>query len=430
MRRAVVVLSLALVMTGSSAATWAAASSASATTQHKTLDDQAPADGWSVAAVPTLVYNSDEGFGTGGVATVYHRQGGLAPYKDAITLKLYISTKLIQAHELGWDGLQLAGLPLRIFARLGYYSTVTQNFCGYGNSVSCDPAVAAEHARANGLSEDSDAFADFVRHYYLMRFIRAYGDLLLRYQLRDKPQRLEILLGWRGSQYWPGEIGLTGPYPGSLYAQEFAHGEAGFSSVPFVGLVLDNRDAETFPSTGYVLETSLRGAAPWTGSSWTYAGANLSFASFHRVLGSPRTVFAARVLGDVMVGDPSTEDLARIGGTNDALSFGGQALGRGIREHRYLGKLKAIHQGELRSQLWDFVLLQQNFTLGYALFYDVAGIIYDLTDPRGDPGQLRWGAGASLRVIWNRDFIIRFDVAGSPSEPGVPGVYIMVGNVF
>ena len=385
---------------------------------------------WSWAAVPTLTYNSDEGWGTGGVGTVYRRLPEYEPYKDALTLKIFISSKLIQAHEINWDGLGVAGLPLRVFARVGYYSTVTQNFCGFGNSVACDLAEAERQAHKQGFVAGRSDYEEFVRHYYLMRFMRFYGDLLLRYQLRDKPHRLEILAGWRASYFLPGELGQAGPYAGSLYAQTFPKGESGFSSVPFVGFVLDNRDAETFPTQGYVLESSLRGAAPLTGATWTYAGANMSFASFHRLLSSPRTVFAVRFVADVLIGDPSTEELARVGGTVDAIAFGGQAMGRGIREHRYLGKLKAIHQAELRSQFWDFVVLEQKLSLGAALFYDVAGIVYDYEDPRGDPGRLRWGAGTSLRVIWNRDFIVRFDVAGSPVEPGVPGIYVIVGNVF
>ena len=384
----------------------------------------------SLAAVPVLIYNSDEGWGTGVVATLYHRQDDVEPYKDAITLKLYISTKLVQGHELSWDGLRFANLPLRVFARIGFFSTVSQNFCGYGNDVSCDEAQARTKARELGLSEGHEAYEDFVRHYYKMRFMRPYADLLLRYQLRDMPHRLELLAGWRGSWEIPGDFNAAGPYPGSLYAQTYPKGESGISSAPFVGLVLDDRDAETFPMRGYLLESSLRGAAPWTGSSMTYAGANLAFSTFYRVFGAHRTVFASRLMADVMIGNPSTAQMARVGGSSDAIAFGGQAIGRGIREQRYLGKIKGIYQAELRSKIWDFVLWEQNFNLGGALFADLAGIIYDLQDPRGDPGRLVWGAGGSFRIFWNRDFVIRFDLAGSPNEPGRPGVYIQVGNVF
>lgn len=403
----------------------------SGTGKHQDLARSTKEDStWSVAAVPTLIYNSDEGFGTGGVATLYHRADGLAPYKDAITLKLYISTKLVQGHELSWDGLQVGNLPLRIFARIGFFSTVTQNFCGYGNAVNCDPNLAISKAKERGLSEGSEDYDSFVRNYYQMRFMRPYADLLLRYKLRDMPHRLEILAGWRGSWEIPGDFSHRTPYPGSLYAETFAQGESGISSAPFLGFILDNRDAETFPTRGYVLESSLRAAAAWTGSTWTYAGGNLSFATFHRFLGSRRTIFASRMLADVVVGEPSTEQMARTGGSTDEIAFGGQAMGRGIREQRYLGKVKGIYQAELRSKIWDLSFWGQDFNLGGALFTDVAGIIYDLQDPRGDPGKLVWGAGGSFRIIWNRDFVIRFDLAGSPSEPGRPGVYIQVGNVF
>ena len=39
-----------------------------------------------------LNYRIDEGFGFGGVATLYHLDDQTKPYKDAITLKIFIST--------------------------------------------------------------------------------------------------------------------------------------------------------------------------------------------------------------------------------------------------------------------------------------------------------------------------------------------------
>jgi len=397
------------------------AEAASATSSHS--------DGFSVSAVPTLAYNSDEGFGTGGVATLYHRADGVQPYKNAWNLRIFISTKLIQSHSLAWDGLEPWGLPLRTFARVGFYSTLTQNFCGYGNAVLCDPALAERRAEELGLpsGERRDAF---LRHYYAMRFLRFYGDGALRYRLHEQPHKLEAVVGWRGNYYLPGDFSELGPYPGSYYAETYPEGEPGFSSMPFGGLTLDDRDHETFPTRGYYAEAFVRGAARWTGSDWDYGGGTLSLAVFRSLLQQPRLVLAARVLGDALLGDPPTEDMARVGGLNDAIAFGGHANGRGIREHRYLGKLKLIHQLELRGQFWDVTLLAQELSFGAAAFYDVAWIGYDVADLRGDPGNLLAGAGLSFRWLWNRDFLTRFDFGFSPHERFAPGIYIIVGNVF
>jgi hypothetical protein len=122
--------------------------------------------------------------------------------------------------------------------------------------------------------------------------------------------------------------------------------------------------------------------------------------------------------------------MARIGGTLEPIAFGGSALGRGIREHRYLGKLKVIGQTELRAQLFDHEVWGERLSHGAALFSDAAWIGYDVNDLRGHPFKLLGTAGVSYRLIWNENFAIRWDLAVSPHEENGPGFYIIVGQAF
>jgi hypothetical protein len=393
-----------------------------------------PAESYSFAAVPTLVFNTDDGFGTGGVISIYHQADGLKPFHDELRFNIFISTKLIQAHAITWDGLRPFGLPGRVFARLRYYSTVSQNYCGVGSDVDCNPADAGAEATSRGLTNDDaradDAHDTFARRYYLMRFIRPEATLLYRHWLRDKPWRTELLVGWRGSYTVPGAIDASGPYPGSRYAEDFPNGEPGLSSVPILGVVVDDRDDEVFPTRGVFAEASLRASHAFTGSAFEYGGATAIGAAFFSVTTAPRVVLAARFIADVMVGAPSTEEMARIGGTLDSIAFGGAALGRGIREHRYLGKVKFMNQTELRAQLYDVVLAGQDLSFGTALFSDSAIIGYDFTDWRGNPLEPLITAGVSARVIWNKTFAVRADLATSPNEANGPGFYIIVGQPF
>ena len=282
-----------------------------------------------------------------------------------------------------------------MYARLRYFSTVSQNYCGVGNLVDCAPADATAEAAARGLADDADSDSDndndaydvFTRRYHLMRFIRPEATLLYRYWLRDKPYRTELLFGWRGSHTLPGDLEYRGPYLGSRYAKDCPVGEAGLSSVPTVGVVVDDRDDEVFPMRGFVSEVSVRGGHAFTGSKFPHAGATAIGAFFFALSTAPRVVLATRFIGDVIVGDPSTEELARIGGTVDSIAFGGSAIGRGVREHRYLGKLKFMNQTELRAQLLDVNVLDQDLSFGTALFSDSAIIGYDINDFRGNPFQ-------------------------------------------
>ena len=49
---------------------------------------------------------------------------------------------------------------------------------------------------------------------------------------------------------------------------------------------------------------------------------------------------------------------------------------------------------------------------------------------RGDPLQVIWGGGGGLRLAWNKNFIIRLDVAASPFEANAPGLYINLNHIF
>lgn len=387
---------------------------------------------FSFAAVPTATFNTDEGFGTGGVVSLYHHHEGVLPYRDEIRLNFFISSKLVQAHALTWDAIKPFGFDGRSYVRVGYYSTVSQNYCGHGAAVDCAPGDAVNAAEHAGLYDDEgdehDGYDEFVRHYHLMRFIRPYSTVIFRPWLRDKPYRTELLLGWRGSYTYPGDVEHKGPYPGSRYAEDFPVGEEGFSSVPFVGVVVDDRDDEVFPTRGIFAEASLRGGNALTGSTWPHAGGMASGAVFLQMARTPRLVLASRAIADVIVGDPSTEELARIGGTLDPIAFGGSSIGRGIREHRYLGKVKLIGQTELRGQFLDVRLLEQDLSFGAAVFSDAALIGEDVLDF----GVVRplLTAGISWRILWNKNFAIRWDLAASPDEKEGPGFYIIVGQAF
>ena len=402
-------------------------------------------EGVKLGAVPTLTYGSDDGFGTGGVATLYFHEADIKPYKAAVTLNIFITHKLIQAHRIRFEGLQMFGLPLRVMAQVGYYSTVTQNFCGYGMAVSCDPNAHRDALIRDGVDPGTPEYAVRARQSQWMRFLRPYGAALARYQLWDKPHRVELWGGWRGNWYIPGEISIdgffggefwkNGPYAPSTWKRAHYLGQPGFSSVFQAGFTVDDRDEEIQPNSGYFIESSVRASSFLFGSNWDYLGTTTSGSLFVPVWDGPlskRTdlVFAHRVVFDFIYGTAPVEDMARIGGLTDIIAFGGQDMGRGIREHRYLGNIKVMSQTELRWSFVDFTLLEQDLTLGLAGFTDIGWIGYRLDDWRGEYTQLVGGAGASFRILWNDNFAIRFDSAVSPHESLEPKIYIRVGNAF
>jgi len=395
---------------------------------------------WDFVVLPVFGANVDEGLG-GGVLFAAHRYtGNTGFFRDDFALRLFMTSRFVQRHELKWEGIDVADLPLRVLARVGYFSTVTQNYCGTGNAVRCDDALAADAAREAGLQEGSEAFDDFVRHYHRVRFIRPHGDLLLRWGLAERPLKVELMGGARLAYYIPGDFSSSTPYPGSLYAATFPQGEPGLSSVLQFGVTVDRRDAEASPTRGFFVEASLRAATPAWGSTWTWAGLN-SAAAFYVPMPF-EAVLASRTMADLIVGDAPTEEQATVGGTRDHTAFGGQWIGRGLREHRAIGKVKLIQQLELRRELFDFVVFGVHVDVGAGGFTDVGWIGADLFDfgggavidgervDVGSPTRLLFGAGGGLRILLNRALLMRVDVAWSPFEAISPSFYTPFGYPF
>ena len=145
-------------------------------------------------------------------------------------------------------------------------------------------------------------------------------------------------------------------------------------------------------------------------------------------------ILASRYVLDVTMGDLPLQEMIRVGGSRDYTAFGGAEFGRGIRVQRYPGRIKAMMQQEVRWELPDFDIWSQNIRFGFAGFFDAGWIGHDWPFPNsltgrapagfdGDPSRLALGAGVSLRFTWNRNFVMRLDVAFSPDEGYSPQVY-------
>lgn len=397
-------------------------------------------EGLGFGGIPAFNYDTDNGFGFGLVGSLYWYERGVAPYRYALTVILFATTKLIQDHQIRFDAVDVLDLPLRLTFRGGYYQSLTQNFCGFGNGVTCDPNVAALEASRLGL--EGSAREDFLRRYYLLRLTRPYVQGLARWRLLREPVKLELMGGWRGHLLLPGDPWADDdgdgapdltfrPYPGSLYAKTFPRGEPGFASVFTAGLMLDERDREASPTRGYWIEGSVRLSSSWLGSSWDYAGGNLTARTYLPLLrGAHTVVLAQRLVLDATVGDLPVDEMIRVGGSWDYTAFGGNPMGRGIRVQRYVGRIKVLEQIELRADIASHELFGQRFRWGLAGLVDAGWIGVDWKDIGGDPYRILFGFGGGLRLAWNDDFVIRADVATSPIEGFSPAVYIDIGDTF
>lgn len=412
-------------------------------------DPRAPQpEGVTFSGIPAINYIADNGLGLGVIAAAYFHDGVTAPYRTAVTLQIFASTNLVQDHNVIIDTLRLFDQPLRLNARVGYLSSLTQNYCGVGGTVSCDVGEAESAATAAGLEEGTQAFADFARRYYQRRFMNPYGLVNLRYALIERAPgqqtRVEVTGGYRAFYFIPGNVFADEdgdgapdftPYPGSLYEKDFADGEPGLSSVINAGIMIDSRDNEPAPTEGWFTEASVRATTPGL-STWNNVGFNLTVRGYtHLPVDAPiygnlgrRLVLANRLTFDGVLGDVPIQELARLGGSQDIYAFGGADMGRGIRVQRYMGKAKLLDQAELRFRFFEFDFLEQKFALTLAGFLDTAIVADELIDPE-DVGVAAAGGGA-FRIAWNENFIIRLDVGVSPVENWSPQIYITINQPF
>ncbi|MCB9620151.1 MAG: BamA/TamA family outer membrane protein [Sandaracinus sp.] len=375
--------------------------------------------------LPLVGYSSDVGFAGAILAQLYHYEPGFEPFRDKLQLIALLTSDLVQFYELLWERIGLFGLPLRLDMALSFNTTPVGNYCGLGNQASCDRDLAREAARSQDLLPGDDGYNRFLDRYFRFRSMRP----AIRTALRWQPMRngLELTFVWEASYGIPGFVGKRGPYPGSLYEQDFPDGEEGMTSELQIGAVWDRRDDERRPTRGYVLASSFRGAHRFTGSDWRYGGLNLGAAGFFAFDRGKRLVLATRGVADLLWGDPPTTVLAAISGFWTDMAFGGQTLGRGIRGRRYIGRIKVMAQVELRAVLFGEAGKLQG--VGF-LFGDVGWIGLDWHEWGGDLRRINASFGGGLGLYWGEGFVLRFDAGFSAPERYDPQFYVSLRHPF
>ncbi len=367
-----------------------------------------PRGEWSFAGVPRLTINSDEGFGLGVRGILFWHRYNQRPYKTAISFQAWATTRLVQHHFVRIDAIDAFNQPIRLETEAGLFSTLTMPFCG-------DPPT------------DDCVDSDDTR----LRSVEPYGLANARFRLLKQPfykdtLKIEAFVGWRGTQYIPGTLfdddgdgnADLVPYPGSRYAALFPQGEPGFASVAQAGIAVDTRDDEPNPTRGVFIDASVRSSQPAFGSAFSFVGGNITARLYAPLVPSGSVVVAERVIIDGVAGDAPWRERVRMGGLVETNGIGGLDVGRGIRLARYPGRLRLSMQHELRATPLVLDVWGNSLGLPVALFFDSGVAVFGEETPR-----LLVGGGISFRVVWNKTFVMRLDLALSPEEPGRLSAY-------
>jgi hypothetical protein len=383
--------------------------------------------GWGWGGLPAVNYNSDEGLGLGAVGSVFRYDGEISPYRTAVNLVLFGTTGAVQTHSVEVDALQLGDRPLRLTAKAEFAATKTGNYCGTGPAVTCSAFFA--EAAADQLGLEGEEREEMLRLYYRSQFLNPNAQINLRWAIDPMPHRVELLFGYRANGLIPGDLASAEPYPNSLYAEDFPGGERGLVSQAVVGVMIDQRDFEPAPTRGYWAEASVRAASKALGGDYDHVGFNLTWRGY-LPLGTDRLVLADRVMADGLVGDAHTLELTIPGGFQRYTFFGSYNAGRGIRLRRYVGKVKAMNQAELRWTPWSPVVAGVPVDLTVLGFSDLGFVGSEFTEIEQMFETPLPTAGAGLRVAVDRTFVVRADVGVSPLEAWAPKVYLDLRNTF
>lgn len=202
------------------------------------------------------------------------------------------------------------------------------------------------------------------------------------------------------------------------------------------GVLFDNRDDEFNPRTGAYHELSVRGGAgPADGDPIYYGSVYLHARRFFSLIGE-KLVLAVRGATDVGFGHMPLVELSILGGYTNITGPAGVESNRALPLGRQLGRVKLLMTTELRSTFYRFMVRQQRFALGAAVFTDASRVWAELTRDYGLDGGplLRFSYGGGVRIIWGSTMIMRFDAGVSPNagvnEKNVFGYSLGLGQAF
>ena len=257
---------------------------------------------------------------------------------------------------------------------------------------------------------------------------------------------LDVDLRWRFFDHVVGRTGARYVYswlqvaPDSKLAQDRATGSAEVKSLLGsadssgvalfnYGIQLDTRDDNVSAHEGTFDSLDLQvspGGTSWLPSSYVEATVD---ARFFVPIWKPRLTLAFRVVGDVLYGSPPFYALACF---EETYAIGGLNGVRGVPGQRYYGKVKALGNLELRSELEAFHALGKAMVFGVVGFLD-GGRVWADTSPHpeldGSGLGLKYGVGGGLRLRSGASFVLRADVAWSPDATPVGG-YVAAGQMF
>lgn len=391
--------------------------------------------------LPATDYSTDKGLGLGVVGMIAQFREGFYPYQWRI---FFIGRATLAIDSEGAFGapfheykfkFDLPGLmdqKLRLKGEIGFYRFITTGYFGLGNNTNFDPSQTSKYYQYDRIYPKASLDAQVFLWRKGTQSISLFFGALFHYNIINIFPGSQLDKDLFRARNQKDKVGA--------YVNTTLRGLAPHALLKLkAGVLIDTRDHEFDPSRGMFHEISVRGS-PGIGTSLYFLGFHAN-TKFYIPIYKRYLQLAIRLVGDVLVGNVPLYELSLYGAFEEEGGPGGGDSVRGLPSQRLHGKAKVIGNVEIRSMFLPFGFFNQRFLLGLTAFLDMGRVWLDYNFPSeevrnaldGADFRLHMGVGGGIRVRWGETFLIRFDLAYTPTDP--PGrppfrFYFTLGHLF
>ena len=365
--------------------------------------------GWEISGVPALNFDADEGFGIGAALELYNYGSGVQPYRFTVQPTILLTTEGRRDLTVFFDAPALLSNGWRMTAFAGIERQLAQPYYGVGN--------ATEHDERLEQAPNS----------YFYRYGRARLRASTDFQHRIGRWPVRLLLGAGAAR---STFDITPYDSGTTLLATQTGGEtppAGRTNYVRAGLLWDTRDQEIGPNRGTWAEALVQRVDRSVGATEDFTRWTATVRQYVPL--SSRLVFAQRLIGQGIEGNPPFDELSTIQSSfKQQEGLGGSGSIRGIPKDRYIGKALFLSNSELRWRALDFALFGRQSFLALSGFADAGRVWTDGFDASTMLSDLHVGYGGGVRLGFGPSFIIATDV-GHSSESAA-AIYIGLGWMY
>lgn len=361
---------------------------------------------YGFTALPIIFYTPNSGFHYGGWAEITNY--AIRPYRYRINTQWWLSTLGKRNHHIRMDIPELWGSRFNLRVVTQDLKDIGASYFGIGNGTRIDKEAERRESNFYRYKLEQQRTALDLEAELWGPFTVFSG---VRFQ-RSSPSRVDETK----SDY----LVFSDPKPLGL--------AAGWSNPLSAGLLVDTRDDQEFPTSGFLAELSGQEAFSWMNPDYVYRRVTIAYTQYRTLAVHnlrPRTILVLRGLFENLEGEVPFYELTEVGGSVRGFDLAGNTMMRGYESRRFADKQKILLSAELRRVLKDQTLWGHFFQSQGIVFADAGRVANKLKEL--NPVGLHPSGGVGARLTWNAQLSLRTDFALSPEGHKI---LISFGSLF